>query len=497
MPSLGRRRGLELRLDLAFGRAVEDRRREVETERARGPAEVRLEDLTDVHARRNAERIEDDLDRRAVRHVRHVLFGEDARDDALVAVAAGHLVADAELALHGDVDLDHLDDARGKLVTLLQVFTALFGLLLQNADAVLGALDEHAHRLARFFFDRQREQLAAGEAVHDVAIGGLALADEHVAGLEVDHVALQLLIAEHVGDLLVAGVGDDADLILDVAVHPLDLALFDRLRAHVLVDALAREDLHVDDGAFDARRRLERGVADVAGLLTEDGAEQLLFGRELGLALRRDFADEDVALLDGRADADDAALVEIAQRGLADVRDVARDFLGTELRVAGFDLELLDVDRGVVVLFDQLLGHENRVLEVVAAPRHERDEDVAAEGELAGIGAGTVGEDLALADPLAFANDRLLRDAGVLVGALELDELIDVGAEFLRLAGLLIFRFDANDDAVRVDEVDHAAALARRRPRRSRGPRRSPCRCRRAATRCGAAERTGAACWRP
>jgi hypothetical protein len=65
---------------------------------------------------------------------------------------------------------------------------------------------------------------------------------------------------------------------------------------------------------FDARRRLERGVADVAGLLTEDRAEQLLFGSELRLALRRDFADEDVALLDGRADADDAALVEIAQR---------------------------------------------------------------------------------------------------------------------------------------------------------------------------------------
>ena len=229
--------------------------------------------------------------------------------------------------------------------------------------------------------------------------------------------------------LLVAGVGDDPDLILDVPVHPLDLALFDRLRAEVFVDALAREDLHVDDGAFDARRRLERGVADVAGLLTEDGAEQLLFGSELGLAFRRDFADEDVALLDGRADADDAALVEIAQCGLRDVRDVARDFLGTEFRVARFDLELFDVDRGVVVLAHQLLGDENRVLEVVAAPRHEGDEDVAAQGQLTGIGAGPVGEHLALPDPLPFSNDRLLRDAGVLVGALELDQLIDVGAE--------------------------------------------------------------------
>src|SRR3954462_511611 len=127
---VGQTGGLELELDLRLHRAVENRRGEVETERARGPSEVRLEDLTDVHARGDAERVENDLDWRAVRHVRHVFLGEDAGNDALVAVASGHLVADTQLALHGDVDLDHLDDARRKLVTLLQVFTVLLGFLL-------------------------------------------------------------------------------------------------------------------------------------------------------------------------------------------------------------------------------------------------------------------------------------------------------------------------------------------------------------------------------
>ena len=103
---------------------------------------------------------------------------EDAADDALVAVTSGHLVADAELALHGDVDLDHLDDARRQLVALLQVFAALFGLLLQDADAVLGALDEHTDRLARLFLDRQSQQLAAAEAVDDFTRRRLALLDE-------------------------------------------------------------------------------------------------------------------------------------------------------------------------------------------------------------------------------------------------------------------------------------------------------------------------------
>src|SRR5437588_9487470 len=290
-------------------------------------------------ARRNAQRVEHDLDRRAVRQVRHVLLGEDAADDALVAVASGHLVADTELALHGDVNLDHLDDTRRELVALLEVFATLLGFLLQHANAVLGPFNENAARLARLFIDRQRQQLAPREAADRFARRCLALADERFARAEVDHVALQLLVAEDVADTLVARIGDDADFVLDVAVHPLDLGLFDRLGAKVFLHALAREDLHIDDRAFNAGRRFERCVANVAGLLAEDGAEQLLFGSELRLALRRDFADQDVALFHGRADADDAGFVEIAQRAFTDVRDVARDFLGTELGVAGFDLE--------------------------------------------------------------------------------------------------------------------------------------------------------------
>ena len=80
---------------------------------------MRLEHLADVHPARHAERVEDDVDGGAVGHVRHVLDREDLGDDALVAVAAGELVADADLALLGDVDTDELVDARGQLVAVL------------------------------------------------------------------------------------------------------------------------------------------------------------------------------------------------------------------------------------------------------------------------------------------------------------------------------------------------------------------------------------------
>src|SRR6185436_6061448 len=141
-----------------------------------------------------------------------------------------------------------------------------------------------------------------------------------------------------------------------------------RLRAVILFDALAREDLDADDDALDARRADQRRIAHVAGLFAEDRAQQFLFRRQLRLALRRDLADQDVARLDRGADPDDAALVEVREVALADVRDVAGDLFRPELRVARLDLELLDVDRGVGVLLHHPFGHEDGVLEVVAAP---------------------------------------------------------------------------------------------------------------------------------
>src|SRR4029453_2865745 len=130
-----------------------------------------------------------------------------------------------------------------------------------------------------------------------------------------------------------------------------------------LLDARAGEDLHADDDALDAGRADERGVANVARLLAEDRAQQLLFRRQLRLALRRHLADQDVARLHGRADADDAALVEIAQIAFTDIRDVAGDFFRPELGVACLDLELFDVDGRVVVALDHPLEEEKWCLE--------------------------------------------------------------------------------------------------------------------------------------
>src|SRR6202012_4622991 len=97
-----------------------------------------------------------------------------------------------------------------------------------------------------------------------------------------------------------------------------DLALLGNEDTHEGVDArrqivavVAAEGLDVDHDAALTVRNLERGVTDLTRLLLEDRADQLLLGGQLGLALGRDLADEQVARLNLGTDADDAAVVEV------------------------------------------------------------------------------------------------------------------------------------------------------------------------------------------
>ena len=188
-----------------------------------------------------------------------------------------------------------------------------------------------------------------------------------------------------------------ADLVVAVALQPLDLLALDLLRALVLLDALAREDPRVDDGAVDARRHAQRVSRTSPAFSPKMARSSFSSGDSwvspFGVILPTRMSPG----LDLGADADDAGLVEVAQRLLADVRDVAGDLFLAELGVAGDALELLDVDRGEDVVLDDALGDQDRVLEVVAVPRHERDEHVLAERQLADIGRGTVGDDVARA----------------------------------------------------------------------------------------------------
>src|SRR5437773_8735207 len=79
-------------------------------EAPRGPAQMSFENLANVHARRNTERIKHYVNRSPVIKIRHVFFGQNSRNDAFVAMSPCHFVADLKLALDRDKNLDHLDN---------------------------------------------------------------------------------------------------------------------------------------------------------------------------------------------------------------------------------------------------------------------------------------------------------------------------------------------------------------------------------------------------
>src|SRR5690606_22631295 len=162
------------------------------------PAEMRLEDLTDVHARRHAQRVQNDVDMRAVFEERHVLDRNDARDDTLVAVTAGHLVAWLDLALHSDEDLDHLHDARGHFVAALDLldlvrearFQARLGFVVLAAEGFDLALNllvldcEHPPLRAGIFGDDGVRKL--GALLEALRAGYGDVATQHVDQTAVD-----------------------------------------------------------------------------------------------------------------------------------------------------------------------------------------------------------------------------------------------------------------------------------------------------------------------
>jgi len=455
---LGAVKLLEQALEILVGIGLLDHGVDVLADAVHGPAEVGLEDLAHVHARRHAQRVEHDVHGPSVVEERHVLLGKDARDDALVAVASRHLVAHGELALDGDIDLHHLVHAGRQVVAGGELLDLC---VVEVQDDFLLVVDP-----ADDLLDLALHLVAVGHAdVLEVIYPELV---EHVLGDEVtllgddgipqvrQHGAGEFPAHEQVFQPRPGTVGQYGHLVVLVLAELLDLALLDLQGELVLLLAATVEDPGVDDGALDAGRDPQGRVLHLAGLFAEDGAQELFLGGELGLALGRDLAHEDVAGLDLGADSDDARIVEVLERFLAGVGDVPGDLLAAELHVAGHDLELLDVHRGVEVFLDHALADEDGVFIVVAAPRHEGDHEVPAQSQLALARGRAVGDDLVLAHVLPLAHDGFLVEGGVLVCPLELGEAVNVDAGVL---GVFAYGVGLDDNALAVHVLHRAGAV--------------------------------------
>ena len=426
----GPRRGglgfLEILHDAGFRDTIEDRRGDFEAERFGGDAKVRFQHLTDVHPGRHAERVEDDVHWGSVIEERHVFFRDNLGDNPFVTVTSGHLIPDGEFPLGGDEDLHLLDDAGFHFVAGFHLIEVHFPLVIEfgkfrfEGTGDVENLVPHRARIDLNVIVFLRHFVE--ERLGDFLVGG----DDDFARLGVDHVERDFLIEQVFAEFFRQGINEFVALGFVLFLDLLELLALFGLGDAFLVGVLAAGHADVHDDAHAAGGHAEGGVFYVSGFFTKNGAEETFFRSEFGLGFRSDFADEDVAGFHFGADTHDSIHTQILECFFADVGNIPGDFLRPELGIAGTDFEFLNVNGGVNVLLHNLRGNGDGVFEVVSVPGHEGHEHIAAEGEFALVGAGSVCEDLAFLHLVATADDGALVDAGAGIAAHEFAERVDV-----------------------------------------------------------------------
>ena len=106
--------------DVVLTSRVEDGSHDLDAACLGSVAQVDFQHLTDVHTGRNAQGVQHDVQRGAVGQVGHVLLRQNAGNDTLVAVTACHLIANADLALLGDIAADDLAHTGLQLIAVLR-----------------------------------------------------------------------------------------------------------------------------------------------------------------------------------------------------------------------------------------------------------------------------------------------------------------------------------------------------------------------------------------
>ena len=314
----------------------------METEFHTGPPQMGLKDLPNVHAAWHAQRIKEDLNWRSVGQKRHIFFRKDFGDHTLIAVPAGHLVADRDHAAGCHVDLHHLKDSWTEFVaTLHAVLPAITG--------IDGFVDRRPQRLIKFLNLRLPLRGADIEIIEferGCPLGHclvVLIPHERTAVGSGERLLKNLLNFSHerckdLGDLSIPDVFRFLELLFKLATLLLG-------KAHS-----PREFLGRNDNAFHTRGHFEGVVLHIFAGPPEDGMQKFLFWGQFCLALRRNLADQDFARTDIGANSHNPALIEIVQGPLTDVGNVPRKLFTSQLCIADFDVIFLDMDRGVNVV---------------------------------------------------------------------------------------------------------------------------------------------------
>ena len=371
-----------------------------------GPTQMGFQDLSHIHARRHAKRVQHQINRGAIFQEGHVFHRHNAADHTLIPMAAGHLVTWLKLALHRDEDLHHLHHARRQFIAALHFFDLTLKPLLQLFDrSIEFALHGFNFGHCGIIRDRDLPPCRLGEFIQHF------IGDDR-AGFNRLEAASRLAVQQAFTQARIERTLLDRLFIVAVLRQAFNFRTLDRHRALILVDAAAGEDAHINNSASNARRQLQRCVTHIGSLFTEDRTQQLFFRRHRAFALWRHLAHQNIARIHLGTDIDNAGFVQIAQRFFAHIRNIAGDFFLAKLRVARHHLKFFDMDRGEHIITRDAFADQDRIFEVIAIPRHEGAKHIAPERQFAKLSRRTIGDDIAHLHHITHLHQRALVDAG-------------------------------------------------------------------------------------
>ena len=256
-------------------------------------------------------------------------------------------------------------------------------------------------------------------------------------------------------NLVTHAIGERSGVVGLARVDNRQFVIFDITGTFVFFTGTTVEEFDVDDGSFYSRGNFEGGVFYVTSLVAKDGAQELLFGGQLGFTFGGDFTDQNIVRFYMSANADNTAGVKVAQHVFANVGNIAGHFFGSKLGITSDNFKFFNMNGGKSIFFYATLGNEDGVFKVITAPGHEGHGKVFAKSQLAAVDAGAVCQNVTFFNGLTGNTRRFLAKAGVLVRFVEF--LQNIGAHAARFRGDVVSV--ADNDTVSVGITDNPVAF--------------------------------------
>ena len=209
------------------------------------------------------------------------------------------------------------------------------------------------------------------------------------------------------------------------------------------------------------RRSFQRSILHITGFITENGTQQLLFGRRIALTLRSNLTDHNITRLNAGTDADNTILIQIFSSFFAYIRNISRQLFHSTFRFTHFQWELFHMDWGQNIFAYHALVQYNGILIVIAFPWHVSHQKVLTQSQFSLLGRITFRQNVPGFYALAFIADRTKVNRHILVCTTELRDAVFFQRR-LETYELFFFRTVVqNTNGRSVHIFNHAITLSR------------------------------------